>query len=84
MSKIIKPLSAPVNLVSGANTVSSASLVAVTNAHNAPESVIVVETAGEIMVPAGAMVFIEKEPAHNLTAAGGTGPFWATSIAYKA
>jgi len=84
MPSIVKPLSVPVNITSGANTIFDATIVSVTNTGTVPESIIVVETAGEVFVSPGATIYVEKESSHSLTAAGAAAAVWATKIAYRA
>ena len=83
MPAIIKPLSVPVNLASGADSISDAKLVSVTNTGTVPESVTVVETSGQVYISPGATIYVEKELTHTITAAGAAAPVWATSIAYR-
>mgnify|MGYP000736837356 CR=1 FL=1 len=84
MPSIVKPLSIPVNITFGANTIFDATIVSVTNTGTVAEPVIVVETAGEVMVSPGATIYIEKESSHSLTSAGSAAPVFATKIAYRA
>jgi len=85
MPNILKPLSAPVDINSAANTVNDSLLVSVTNMNTSAVLVNNTTTGNGIYIGSGERVFFEKNAADELHApASNASSVWASEVAYKA
>jgi|AACY02.12.fsa_nt_gi hypothetical protein len=83
MPSIIRPLSTPVDINLGANTVNDSVLVSVYNTNSLPALVTNDTTGNGVYVGPGERIYFEKSVEDEISTANNASSVWASEVAYR-